>query len=635
MAVQTIIADLQNPSRKTLLQPILEKKGGRYNAQISHMDSAMVNLYTSVNPSRITTDWRGISIELKMDTPPGSARVKSAGKRAEYWRAVSRKRLMQGGLVGLLWQTGTEIQLFFGLISSSSDDLISSVKQDSDSIRLRVKFFDPAINLRVMEWCQSEKKDRRGRQILLIEAPVMYESIRPFLQALQREPTAFPFAQYLVHRREHLAPGQPMTVSPPHYTIDSPNFRWKLGCLFDGAHQALQLDPADLASVEESRDALKTASRLDISQADAMIDCLTKEFCLIQGPPGTGKVKKKKKKPPSNIGFNLLTSWQSFTGVEIMRVLLANGVGRILLIAFTNHALDHLLRSVLDAGITNKIVRLGSRSSDERIAQFSLEHLERISTGSTTNRISINRAYAARKSTEAELNKVLQELQGGPVSGNDRKEYVELYHPGHREELLDPPVWVQQLRQMDAGWTKANTREAQNKRSEYDFWITCQDIRWLQAQLAPRETRQETSVNQFAPLAIEDAGDDEMDDEDALSSDGAESLELESDEDRLRNEFLRQAGLVELPAVPSSNRPLDELLEDTMVWHMSSQERNRLDRSWTEATRQHFLERKKDSFGYLKTKFEDAQIAYEECQSQVRSLPECIRNVVLTCPRLG
>jgi hypothetical protein len=316
-----------------------------------------------------------------------------------------------------------------------------------------------------------------------------------------------------------------------------------------------------------------------------------------------------------------------------MRVLLANGVGRILLIAFTNHALDHLLLSVLDAGITKKIVRLGSRSNDERIAQFSLENLERIGTESTTNRISINKAYAARKSAESELNKVLQELQGGPVSGADRKTYMELYYPGHREELLNPPPWIELLRQMEAGWTEANTRETQKARSEYDFWITGHDIRWLQDQIATREIRQKANINQFATLAIEQVGEDEIEDEDALSLDGAESLELESEEDRLRNEFLRQAGLIGLPSLPSTNRPLDELLEDPMVWLMSSQERNRLDRSWTEATRQYFFERKKNSFGYLKTKFEDAQTAYEECQSQVRfTFPF---NIVLISDRRG
>jgi len=48
------------------------------------------------------------------------------------------------------------------------------------------------------------------------------------------------------------------------------------------------------------------------------------------------------------------------------------------MIAFTNHALDHLLGNILDAGITEKIARLGSRhSAHERIVPFSLEYLEK------------------------------------------------------------------------------------------------------------------------------------------------------------------------------------------------------------------------------------------------------------------
>ena len=290
MAIQSIIADLRNPSHETLLQSILNKKGGRYSAQISHMDSTLVNLYTSVDPTRIATDKRGISIEMTMDTPPGAGRVKSTQRRTDYWHSISRKRLMPGGLVGLLWQTNRDIQLFFGLISSSTNDLLDWVKHNSESLRLRIKFFDPAINLKVMEWCQLETRDRHGRKILLIEAPVMYESIRPFLQALQREPTSFPFAKYLAHPRSYQVHSEIMQVGRPHYTISRSNFTWNLNCLFDGAHPPLHLNPADSVSVERSRNELKMFSRLDISQADAMIDCLTKEFCLIQGPPGTGKV---------------------------------------------------------------------------------------------------------------------------------------------------------------------------------------------------------------------------------------------------------------------------------------------------------------------------------------------------------
>jgi hypothetical protein len=283
-----VLADLRDASRNTPLQPILDKKGGLYVAQNSLLDSVMVRLYTSVNPLRITADRRGISIELMMDTPPGSARNSSAARRTEYWRAVSRKRLMQGGLVGIIWQNRQEIRLFFGLIVSYAQELQLSAEDNNESIRLRVKFFDPDIYVKVMAWCQHEPRMRHSSRVLMIEAPVMYESIRPLLQALQREPTSFPFSQYLVHR-PHIA-GQSMEVACPRYTITRPDFTWDLQCLLDGNRPSLHLDPADPVSVGQARLALRTSSRLDPSQAEAMVDCLTSELSLIQGPPGTGKV---------------------------------------------------------------------------------------------------------------------------------------------------------------------------------------------------------------------------------------------------------------------------------------------------------------------------------------------------------
>jgi hypothetical protein len=170
-----VITDLRNETRNTSLQPILDKKGGVYVAQTGQMDSVMIKVYTSVNPLRIATDNRGTSVELMMDTPPGSARNTSATRRIEYWRAVSRKRLMQGGLVGVLWQTGQEIQLFFGLIASSAHEVQSSVEDNNETMRLRVKFFDPAFHVKVIEWCQRGQRAQHGTRILLMEAPIMYE----------------------------------------------------------------------------------------------------------------------------------------------------------------------------------------------------------------------------------------------------------------------------------------------------------------------------------------------------------------------------------------------------------------------------------------------------------------------------
>jgi hypothetical protein len=286
-----MIADLRNPSRKTLLHTILNNNGGKYNAAINQVDSSLVNIYASVSPRRITIDKkRGICISIDFATPPGAARNRSSVRRAEYWRAISRKRLMQGGLIGIVWKTQEEIQLYFGLISSSADELQFSSRKDENSLSLRISFFDPLINLKVLQWLETDSRGRKASTIFMVEAPVMYESIRPFLQALTREPTSFPFSRYLVHRHIERQ-NDVMAIEPPRYTTTRPNFSFNLACLFNDPTNLL-LNPQDPISVENARDQLRAYSRLDTSQADAMVDCLTREFSLIQGPPGTGKVRK-------------------------------------------------------------------------------------------------------------------------------------------------------------------------------------------------------------------------------------------------------------------------------------------------------------------------------------------------------
>ena len=94
---------------------------------------------------------------------------------------------------------------------------------------------------------------------------------------------------------------------------------------------------------------------------------LTRELALIQGPPGTGK---------------------TFVGIQLVKALLANTqgnikgpvseigpdqpepskqpaprgphVGPVLIVCFTNHALDQFLEGLLAAGLTD-MVRVGGR----------------------------------------------------------------------------------------------------------------------------------------------------------------------------------------------------------------------------------------------------------------------------------
>ncbi|KAL2843942.1 P-loop containing nucleoside triphosphate hydrolase protein [Aspergillus pseudoustus] len=90
---------------------------------------------------------------------------------------------------------------------------------------------------------------------------------------------------------------------------------------------------------------------LDTSQMHSFICGLTQKVSLIQGPPGTGK---------------------SFVGALISKALFDYSKEAILVMCYTNHALDQFLEDLLDIGISaSAIVRLGSKSS-ERTAPLKL-----------------------------------------------------------------------------------------------------------------------------------------------------------------------------------------------------------------------------------------------------------------------
>jgi hypothetical protein len=110
----------------------------------------------------------------------------------------------------------------------------------------------------------------------------MFEAIRPFLQALQTEPEDVPFSRYLVH--QPLDQLRTIDLQPPQYTR-LPNFKFQLSSLFDKEAEIddFSLSVTDQESVQRARILLRERSRLDPSQADAVVDSLTREVALIQG----------------------------------------------------------------------------------------------------------------------------------------------------------------------------------------------------------------------------------------------------------------------------------------------------------------------------------------------------------------
>ncbi|KAH7929198.1 P-loop containing nucleoside triphosphate hydrolase protein [Leucogyrophana mollusca] len=85
--------------------------------------------------------------------------------------------------------------------------------------------------------------------------------------------------------------------------------------------------------------------RLDESQAASLLSALTQKVSLIQGPPGTGK---------------------SFIGALLAKILHDCTTQTILVVCYTNHALDQFLEDLININIpSDSMVRLGAKAKAE------------------------------------------------------------------------------------------------------------------------------------------------------------------------------------------------------------------------------------------------------------------------------
>ena len=274
--------DLKSKSlKKTQLGILLDTKGGKYHGQANSQDSLMFNVYSGVRFLSLEPGWKGISTSFLIDTPPGQARANRASQRTAFWGSMNGKRLFQGGLVALIWESEGTVSVHLGTIASSSKDLSDYVQRDKDHVKLQVVFFDPTLELRILQELRNPYTSARGVKIL-VESPVMFEAIRPFLEALKTEPEDIPFSRYLVLQPpERLAS---CALQAPRYAR-LPNFQFCLDSLLfqEAEFENLTISVTDPVSIDHARKRLRDKSRLDPSQVDSVIDTLTREVSLIQG----------------------------------------------------------------------------------------------------------------------------------------------------------------------------------------------------------------------------------------------------------------------------------------------------------------------------------------------------------------
>jgi hypothetical protein len=210
----------------------------------------------------------------------------------------------------------------------------------------------------------------------------------------------------------------------------------------------------------------------DPSQVAALQQALTQRVALIQGPPGTGK---------------------TFVAIHTLDALLRHTGEKILVVCYTNHALDQVLAALLAKG-WDSMVRLGSRSKDARLEQYTMwEQVRKLQGAGQLSGAERRREWELRRDMEAveaevaRLGRLLDEVQAeGPVAqgqgqgqqgGGGGAEREGSAWVARQQQLLQADRQRQQARQQQRGGAVAGQppppprpQQQQQQQAPLDEW---------------------------------------------------------------------------------------------------------------------------------------------------------------------
>ncbi|KAI1006799.1 hypothetical protein K3495_g1423 [Podosphaera aphanis] len=366
------------------------------NPRLGLENNFRANIYPDTKLVRIIFQRRELEAQISVPNPP-SLRNKSNEQKSRWWE--ESRRLEEGVLLCLLSFCDAKCSLLF---------LIASKKNlDRENNK-----FSPENSKTIMATLASKNEENlqtlieiHGAEIgtnhnFLIELPnVIPATFIPVLECLQRmyRSNRLPFRDWILPDSiEPLIAPLPILIVPPPLYARSENFRYSLKpILKDPDGEDILVDPQTALRNEDLLKRILSSTLLDQGQARAMISALCQEFVQIQGPPGTGK---------------------SFLGVKLMQVFLevsrktSPKLGPIIVVCYTNHALDQFLEHLMEIGI-EKIVRIGGQSKSERLEGKNLRMISKLESKSKGESYTCAMAYRELENHEKEVVKYLISLQ--------------------------------------------------------------------------------------------------------------------------------------------------------------------------------------------------------------------------------
>ncbi|XP_071350561.1 NFX1-type zinc finger-containing protein 1 [Trachinotus anak] len=263
----------------------------------------------------------GIAYIVKFDIQP-----------LKFVRWQNSKRLIYGSLVCLSCDN-FESFLFASVSDRDPKDLEKGLVQITFTEESRYKL----------------ARIQKDQSFLMVESTAYFEAYRYVLEGLQeQEEDDLPFQRYIVECSTD--------VHAPAYLQRTDTY--DLSSIADPEYKS-RMKP--FHSLKEEAWPKMEMLGLDESQMKALQMALTKELAIIQGPPGTGK---------------------TYVGLKIAQALLTNqnlwrgvfGNAPILVVCYTNHALDQFLEGI-HKFLQDGIVRVGGRSNSEILKRFNLREL--------------------------------------------------------------------------------------------------------------------------------------------------------------------------------------------------------------------------------------------------------------------
>ena len=289
-----------------------------------HQRKQLMKNYSSVEIVGKEFTWSGITHQVQIDV---------SGLDTSRW--AHSKRLLYGS--------------FLCLSKDNFKTMLFATVCDRDPMKVK----KGRIDVRFIENQDVFGIERRHCVYQMVESPAYFEAYRYVLKGLQElDETTLPFKKYLVECSGEVDPPEYLrrdeSEEPVYYDLGEALHMLHLS---NSTSTVPVLKPEAWPSVE--------GLPLNKSQLEALKTAITTEFSVIQGPPGTGK---------------------TYVGAKIVRCLLDNRrawdphqTSPMLMVCYTNHALDQFLEKVLEFLPSRKIIRVGGRCKSDKLENCNLK----------------------------------------------------------------------------------------------------------------------------------------------------------------------------------------------------------------------------------------------------------------------